>query len=46
MNSVLLTNTEDVISEIQEMLKNIENIKAGIDMFGEIVKSKITNEAV
>ena len=46
MKSVLTTSNEDIIAEIKEMVKNIENLKAGIDMFGEMVKNKVSSETV
>lgn len=46
MKSVLTTQNEDVIAEIKEMVKNIEDVKAGIDMFGEMVKNKVSMETV
>ena len=40
MNSVLL------MSEIKEMLKNLENVKAGINLFEEMVKKQISQKTV
>lgn len=45
MNSVLLTQ-DDIISEIKEMVKDMENIKAGVDMFGEMIKNKISEQVL
>ena len=45
MNSVLLIQ-EDSTSEIKEMIKNMENIKAGIDIFEEMVKQQISPKTV
>ncbi len=46
MNSVLASTNEDIMAEIKEMIKNVENIKFGIDMFGEMVKNKVSSESV
>ncbi len=46
MNSVLLSPKTDIITEIKEMVKNVENMKAGIDMFGEMVKNKVISEII
>lgn len=46
MKSVLTNSSEDIMAEIKEMVKNIEDIKSGIDMFGEMVKNKVSSETV
>ena len=45
MNSVLV-NSEDMISEIKEMVKNIDDMQSGIDMFEELIKKQIVAELV
>lgn len=45
MNSVLISN-EDIVSEIKEMVKDLENIKSNIDMFGELVEKQILADSV
>ena len=43
MNSVLL-NSDDITMEIKEMVKNIDNLIARVDIYAEIVKKRVSLE--
>ena len=42
MNGILLNSEEDVVSEIKDMLEDIENVKAKIDIYSEFIKKQIS----